>query len=218
MKMDFIKMQAQGNDYIYFDFLETDIPELDYSVLSLKLSDRHFGIGSDGIVLILPDEKNDAFMRIFNADGSEAEMCGSALRCTASYLNSRKKLKKSSINTLSGKKKVEIKSNGKIRVSLGKAKMPKKRPISIFGFSGYPVNIGNPNEFTMLELAQEVLLITNSKSKLIYLPLPADDPTQRKPDISLAKKELDNWEPKIQLADGLKKTIDYFDNLLKEGV
>ncbi len=84
-------------------------------------------------------------------------------------------------------------------------------------FSG-PVNIGNPNEFTMLELAQEVLLITNSKSKLIYLPLPADDPTQRKPDISLAKKELDNWEPKIQLADGLKKTIDYFDNLLKEGV
>ncbi len=84
-------------------------------------------------------------------------------------------------------------------------------------FSG-PVNIGNPNEFTMLELAQEVIRITNSKSKLIYLPLPADDPTQRQPDISLAKKELDNWEPKIQLADGLKKTIDYFDNLLKEGV
>ncbi len=84
-------------------------------------------------------------------------------------------------------------------------------------FNG-PVNIGNPNEFTMLELAQEVLQIINSKSKLVYLPLPADDPTQRQPDISLAKKELDNWEPKIQLADGLKKTIDYFDNLLKEGV
>jgi len=91
------------------------------------------------------------------------------------------------------------------------------RMMNTIDFSG-PVNIGNPNEFTMLELAQEVIRITNSKSKLIYLPLPADDPTQRQPDISLAKKELDNWEPKIQLADGLKKTIDYFDNLLKEGV
>ncbi len=80
-----------------------------------------------------------------------------------------------------------------------------------------PVNIGNPNEFTMLELAHEVLRITNSKSKLVYLPLPADDPTQRQPDISLAKKELDNWQPKIQLADGLKKTIDYFDELLTKG-
>jgi len=80
-----------------------------------------------------------------------------------------------------------------------------------------PVNIGNPNEFTMLDLAQEVLKITGSRSKLKFLPLPADDPTQRKPDITLAKKELDNWEPKIQLAEGLKKTIDYFDDLLKKG-
>ena len=81
-----------------------------------------------------------------------------------------------------------------------------------------PVNVGNPNEFTMLELAQKVIDITGSKSKLVFLPLPADDPTQRQPDISLAKKELDGWEPKIQLADGLKKTIDYFDNLLREGI
>ena len=80
-----------------------------------------------------------------------------------------------------------------------------------------PVNIGNPNEFTMLELAQKVLEITGSKSKLVFLPLPADDPTQRQPDISLAKKELDNWEPKIQLEDGLKKTIEYFDDLLMKG-
>ncbi|NPA37115.1 MAG: SDR family oxidoreductase [Chlorobi bacterium] len=81
-----------------------------------------------------------------------------------------------------------------------------------------PVNIGNPNEFTMLELANEVLRLTNSKSKLVFLPLPEDDPTQRKPDISLAKKELNGWEPEIQLAEGLKKTIDYFDNLLREGI
>ncbi len=89
------------------------------------------------------------------------------------------------------------------------------RMMNTEGFSG-PVNVGNPNEFTMLELAQEVLRITNSKSKLIFLPLPADDPTQRKPDITLAKKELDNWEPKIQLAEGLEKTINYFDNLLRD--
>ena len=80
-----------------------------------------------------------------------------------------------------------------------------------------PVNIGNPNEFTMLELAEKVLEITGSKSKLVFLPLPADDPTQRKPDISLAKKELNGWKPKIQLEDGLKKTIEYFDDLLKKG-
>jgi UDP-glucuronate decarboxylase len=80
-----------------------------------------------------------------------------------------------------------------------------------------PVNIGNPNEFTMLELAEKVLEITGSKSKLVFLPLPADDPTQRQPDISLAKKELDGWEPEIQLEDGLKKTIEYFDDLLKKG-
>jgi UDP-glucuronate decarboxylase len=81
-----------------------------------------------------------------------------------------------------------------------------------------PVNIGNPNEFTMLELAEKVLEITGSKSKLVFLPLPADDPTQRQPDISLAKKELDGWEPEIQLEDGLKKTIEYFDDLLKKGL
>jgi UDP-glucuronate decarboxylase len=83
-------------------------------------------------------------------------------------------------------------------------------------FTG-PVNIGNPNEFSMIELAKEVLDLTNSKSKLTYQPLPADDPTQRQPDISLAKKELNNWEPKIQLREGLTKTIEYFDELLKGG-
>lgn len=77
-----------------------------------------------------------------------------------------------------------------------------------------PVNIGNPYEFTILELAQKVIKLTNSKSKIIHLPLPQDDPTQRQPDISLAKKELNNWEPKIQLDEGLLKTISYFDGLL----
>jgi UDP-glucuronate decarboxylase len=76
-------------------------------------------------------------------------------------------------------------------------------------FTG-PVNIGNPNEFTIRELAELVIELTDSGSSLIQLPLPSDDPTQRKPDITLARKELDNWEPKVQLRQGLEKTINYF--------
>ena len=78
-----------------------------------------------------------------------------------------------------------------------------------------PVNIGNPNEFTMLELAEKIISLTGSKSKIVYLPLPQDDPIQRQPDISLAKEKLGGWEPKIELEEGLKKTIAYFDELLK---
>ena len=80
-------------------------------------------------------------------------------------------------------------------------------------FTG-PVNLGNPGEFTILELAKLVIEYTGSKSKIDYRPLPSDDPRQRKPDITLAKKML-NWEPTVKLADGLKKTIEYFDWLLK---
>jgi len=82
-------------------------------------------------------------------------------------------------------------------------------------FTG-PVNIGNPGEYTMLELAQNIIDLTGSKSGIIYLPLPADDPTQRQPDISLAKEKLGGWEPKVPLREGLTKTIEYFDQLLKE--
>ncbi|MDD2474475.1 MAG: SDR family oxidoreductase [Dysgonamonadaceae bacterium] len=77
-----------------------------------------------------------------------------------------------------------------------------------------PVNIGNPTEFTILELAQTVIRLTNSKSKLIFKQLPMDDPQQRRPDITLAKEKL-NWCPKIELEEGLIKTIDYFDTILK---
>ncbi len=76
-----------------------------------------------------------------------------------------------------------------------------------------PINIGNPGEFTIRELAERVIALTGSQSKLEFRPLPADDPTQRQPDISLARKTL-GWEPKIALEEGLKKTITYFDDLL----
>lgn len=79
-------------------------------------------------------------------------------------------------------------------------------------FTG-PVNIGNPNEFTILELAQKVIELTGSTSSIINQPLPSDDPMQRQPDISLAKKEL-GWAPTIQLEEGLLKTIDYFRKII----
>ncbi|MDR6760001.1 UDP-glucuronate decarboxylase [Flavobacterium sp. 2755] len=77
-----------------------------------------------------------------------------------------------------------------------------------------PVNLGNPNEFTMLELAQAIIELTGSTSKIIHLGLPQDDPKQRQPDISLAHNKLNGWKPKIELREGLVSTISYFDQLL----
>lgn len=76
-----------------------------------------------------------------------------------------------------------------------------------------PVNVGNPGEFTMLELAQKIIDLTDSRSKIVFLPLPGDDPKQRQPDITLAKEKLGGWEPTIKLEEGLKKTIEYFKTL-----
>jgi len=82
------------------------------------------------------------------------------------------------------------------------------------GFTG-PVNLGNPAEFTIRELAEKVIELTGSRSTLVFGPLPADDPMQRKPDISLAQQKL-GWEPKVQLKEGLRQTITYFDQLLSK--
>jgi UDP-glucuronate decarboxylase len=75
-----------------------------------------------------------------------------------------------------------------------------------------PVNLGNPGEFTVRELAETIIRITGSKSKIVYKPLPQDDPARRKPDVSLAR-ELLGWTPSVSLEDGLRQTIDYFRNL-----
>ncbi len=79
-------------------------------------------------------------------------------------------------------------------------------------FTG-PVNLGNPDEFTIFELAEKIIKITGSKSKIVFKPLPQDDPMQRRPDISLAKEKL-KWQPVVKLDEGLKKTIEYFDKIL----
>jgi UDP-glucuronate decarboxylase len=91
----------------------------------------------------------------------------------------------------------------------GMVRMMNSRP----DFTG-PVNIGNPGEFTIRELAEKVIALTGSSSSLIYRPLPEDDPLQRKPDISLARKEL-GWEPTVMLDEGLERTIEYFRTLLQ---
>ncbi len=82
-------------------------------------------------------------------------------------------------------------------------------------FTG-PVNIGNPGEFTMLELAEKVVALTGSRSEITFKPLPEDDPKQRQPDLTLVRKALD-WSPAIPLSEGLPKTVEYFDDLLKQG-
>ena len=79
-----------------------------------------------------------------------------------------------------------------------------------------PINLGNPSEFTILEMANLIIELTKSKSKIVFNTLPQDDPCQRKPDIGLARKTLDGWEPKLSLREGLIKTIDYFKNTIKQ--
>lgn len=85
-------------------------------------------------------------------------------------------------------------------------------PASVTG----PINIGNPSEFTIRELAELVIELTGSRSKLVFRPLPADDPRKRRPDISRAQAEL-GWRPTTSLRDGLAKTVDYFEELLRHG-
>ena len=121
MLRKFIKMEGAGNDYIYFDCLNESISEPEK--LAVKLSDRHKGIGGDGIVLICPSKIADAKMRMFNADGSEGKMCGNAIRCVGKYLYDNGYVQKEdlSIETLSGIKLLKLfPKEGKVRVDMGK--------------------------------------------------------------------------------------------------
>ncbi len=101
--LPFTKMHGLGNDYIYFDCLRRPDLVPDPARLAPRLSDRHTGIGGDGIVLILPDPEADARMRMFNADGSEAEMCGNAIRCVAKYLYDRGYARKTTLRVRTGR-------------------------------------------------------------------------------------------------------------------
>jgi diaminopimelate epimerase len=162
--MKFTKMHGLGNDYIYINcFTET---VADPASLAVKMSDRHFGVGSDGIVLIMPSEKADARMRMFNADGSEAEMCGNAIRCVGKFLYDRQIVPKQelSIETKAGIKNLNLTINGSktelVRVDMGEPVLQSdivpvtgnKRqiihePISVNGHDYHytAVSMGNPH-------------------------------------------------------------------------
>ena len=143
-QLNFVKIQAQGNDYLFFDFRGKTFPLINLEKLAKSISDRHFGVGSDGIVLILDDASNDAFMRIFNADGSEAKMCGSALRCVTAYLHEQNSSQKDfQINTLAGEKTGSVLPDGKIKVNLGKPQFLEETEFNGLIFS--KIDIGNPH-------------------------------------------------------------------------
>ena len=139
MGLKFTKMHGCGNDYIYFNCFET--PVEDPEELSVRISDRHFGVGGDGIVLICPSDKADAKMRMFNIDGSEGKMCGNAIRCVGKYLydNGIKRCNPLTIDTLSGIKtlNLNIGADGKVdsvRVDMGKAILkPEEIPVKLDG-------------------------------------------------------------------------------------
>jgi carbamoyl-phosphate synthase large subunit len=149
MKLEFTKMQSCGNDYIYINCFDREIncPES----LSVVLSDRHYGIGGDGIVLICKSNICDTRMRMFNLDGSEGKMCGNAIRCVAKYLYDNGIVKKDiiTIETLSGIKSMQVNTqNGlvcSVKVDMGKAELdPAKIPVLLPGdrIVNVPVEIG----------------------------------------------------------------------------
>ena len=150
--MKYIKMQGAGNDYVFFDCIENKF-DLDPERLSPLVSDRHLGIGADGIILIKNSNNADCFMDIYNADGSRAKMCGNGVRCVAQFYQQTylPKAKEINVETLSGIKKVKILSNdGTIAVSsvsMGNIKNPQKYDVYFDCLNGrmeyYLVNVGN---------------------------------------------------------------------------
>lgn len=150
MGLKFTKMHGCGNDYIYFNCFETPVEHPE--ALAVRISDRHFGVGGDGIVLICPSDKADAKMRMFNIDGSEGKMCGNAIRCVGKYLydNGIKRRNPLTIDTLSGIKTLRLNSgaDGKVdsvQVDMGKAILkPEEIPVRLDGetIASRPVTIG----------------------------------------------------------------------------
>ena len=176
--LSFTKMHGLGNDYIYFNCLdkELDRPE----ELAIKLSDRHFSIGGDGIVMILPSTKGDFRMRMFNADGSEAEMCGNAVRCIGKYVYDKGLTNKKVVNleTKAGIKILEltVKDNivDSVRVNMGTPILePEKIPVNLKGeravaipFTDHGLNLpmtcvsmGNPHAIFFVEQITDELVL-----------------------------------------------------------
>ena len=172
MKLPFIKMHGLGNDYVYVDCFRPEtaktLKKIDLPALARRISDRHFGVGSDGLVLILPSDKADARMRIFNADGSEAEMCGNAIRCVGKYmyesgLHSQPRL---SVETMAGIRTLLLRVvDGEVEEVTVNMGMPRVQADTIMrgndpiGFSS--VNMGNPHAVFFRQSMQQIEEITH---------------------------------------------------------
>lgn len=180
MNLPFVKMQGCGNDYIYIDCLEHPerIPK-DPGMLSVRLSDRHFGIGGDGIIFILPSAQAHAKMRIFNADGSEGKMCGNGIRCVGKFLydNGYVRSEDMLVETLSGIKKLKVLTQGQtagsVTVKMGKADFgPFHIPVCLSqdAVIDYPLEIeGHRYQITCVSMGNPHCVIFGGNPALIPL-------------------------------------------------
>lgn len=170
--LPFIKMHGLGNDYVYIDCFQKTTAQLiakaDLPALARYVSDRHFGIGSDGLVLILPSKEADAQMRIFNADGGEAEMCGNAIRCVAKYLYESGICTQvqMEIATLAGLRSLTLSAVGgkvhEVKVCMGIPKIGSETILCGKDPIGYTaVNIGNPHAVFFRESVPQIPADTN---------------------------------------------------------
>jgi diaminopimelate epimerase len=176
--MRFTKMHGAGNDYVYVDCFRQPVPD-DPPGLSRRISDRHFGIGSDGLILICPSDKADARMRMFNADGSEAEMCGNGIRCVAKFLYDHGIAQKQvlTVETARGVLTLNLEVHGgavqQVRVDMGEpifeaaripTTLPGNPPIEVpltlgertFGVTC--VSMGNPHCITFVDALNDALV------------------------------------------------------------
>lgn len=164
--MHFTKMHGLGNDYLYH-YGEIESPQ----EISIKLSDRHFGIGSDGIIIISPSEVADCKMRIFNADGSEAKMCGNGIRCVGKFVFDKGIVNKThiTVETLSGIRSLDLQTRDNRAISasvdMGKVVASEKTTIATsFGdISIMPVSVGNPHGVIFTGDAENAPLTTLGK-------------------------------------------------------
>ena len=160
--MRFTKMQGAGNDYVYVDCFDQPIPP-DPAELARRVSDRHFGIGGDGLILICPSDVADARMRMFNADGSEAEMCGNGIRCMAKYVYDHGLCRKPTLQIETGRGvlglelKIVGEKVGRVRVDMGEPILePRRIPTRLPGnpaAAGAVVNV-------VLSVAEDSFLVT----------------------------------------------------------
>ena len=211
--MKFTKMQGIGNDYVYVNCFEEDIKNP--SELSIAISDRHFGIGSDGLIMILPSPAADARMRIFNADGSEAQMCGNGIRCVAKYLYEYgiKKSDQMTIETAAGLKTIELtvvnEDVTQIKVEmgtpellrneipmLGENKQVVNEPLQVNDSVLYVtcVSMGNPHCITFVDDVDSIVLDVTGKAIENHELFPERINAHFVQQISANKVKMRTWE------------------------